>query len=538
MATAAETDRRENQLAYYSVVNPMALPVHLSTARELAVVGGNRSSKTDTMLAELAIQMTGHVPASLHAVYPRSKLRAPIRARVVCNSLTDTLEPVIKPKLRYDQWNGIGESADGRGHWGWVPRHCLKNATWEDSYSEKNRTLRVAVDNYWRGPNGEMNSVTGWSTCQFNSYDQDLTTFAGSSLHFVGHDELPPADIYRENRLRVLDVKGQIITSFTPPDEAGESRADVGWFFDEVYERGLPGPFKAHDIETVILHTERNTILDSQAIADLASKLTEAQREVRLLGRFIHLSGVIFGLFTRSESWWCYKCQRKILSVGGTCPHCTGDDIGEFTHVIDPYGIPASWPVVFVIDPHPRKKDAIGWFAVTPSDDIVQIGELEIDGTADDVAKAVREFEDRRKINPVIRLIDPNIATETNDKLRRGWTIRKAYDEAGLRCDLANDEINAGIDEVQGLLRPDPRTRRPRFQMFSDCERTIYDLSHWVWDEHRNVNDKDPKEKPRDRFKDFCDVVRYAAMSHPSYYSLTRGQQIIRPAGQRGPRGY
>src|SRR5574341_152437 len=212
VAEAINQDRQKCQLAYFQDANPMAIPVHLSTAREIAIVGGNRSGKSDTMLAELAIQMTGHIPISLQGYYPKEKIKAPIRARVVCNSLTDTLEPVIKPKLRWDQWNGVGDPKDGRGHWGWIPQHCLKGGTWESAYSEKYRTVYAAVDNHWVGSDGSVNSMRGWSSCQFLSYDQDLSAFMGSSMHFVGHDELPPADIYRENRMRTLDVKGQIYT--------------------------------------------------------------------------------------------------------------------------------------------------------------------------------------------------------------------------------------------------------------------------------------------------------------------------------------
>jgi phage terminase large subunit-like protein len=477
--------------------------------------------------------MTGHIPLSLQGVYPKEKIRAPIQARVVCNSLIDTLEPIIKRKLRFDQWNGVSKD---RGHWGWIPRHCLRNGKWEDSYSEKHRTLHVAVDNYWVGQDGSVNSTRGWSSCQFLSYDQELTAFSGSSMHLIVHDELPPSDIYRENRLRVLDVRGQIYTAFTPPDEIGQSRADVGWFFDEVYEKGVTG---VPGFESITLHTEDNRILDAEAIHELASKLTEEQREVRLLGRFIHLSGVIFSLFSAHHSWWCFKCERKIVPVDSNCPYCTGNDIDTFTHVMDPFVIPLHWPVIFVIDPHPRKKDMMGWFAITPSDDILQIGELEMDGTADDVAREVFAWEKAHRVQVVRRLMDPNIATETNDKLDRGWTIRRAYDEAGLRCSLALDSVNAGIEEVNTLLRPDRRTRRPRFSVFSTCQRTIIAAGRWAWDEHANPGDKEPKERVRETYKDPMDIWRYMAMDRPSFGGYVRSSdRIIRPHGERGPRGY
>lgn len=504
----------------------MAKRVHESMASEIAIVGGNRSSKTDTMMAELAIRMTGHVPVSLESVYPREKFATlPIRARVVCNSLTDTLEPVIKPKLRWDQWNGVGDPKDGRGHWGWIPQSCLKGGTWEKAYSEKYRTLSVSVDNFWTGSDGSTRSVRGTSTCQFLSYDQDITAFSGSSMHWVGHDELPQSDIYRENRLRTLDVRGQILTAFTPPDEIGQARADVSLFYDEVYE---PGRLLKPGFETIVLHTEANRILDPVAIAELAAKLTDEQREVRLHGNFLHLSGVIYSLFTQGESVWCFRCQKKIVPVAGQCLTCHGDDIETFSHVIDAHAVPNNWPIVMVIDPHPRKADAIGWFAITPSDDIVMVAEGECSGTAADVWRYVQTQEDRLGLYTRKRLMDPNIAVETNDKMGRGWTIKRAYDEVGLRCELANDEINTGIQNVQDLLKPDQRTRRPRFRTFRSNQKFIYGMSHWSWDEWSRGGDKEPKEKVRDKAKDFPDLVRYLANDKPSYRRYTLGAQIVR----------
>ncbi len=177
----------------------------------------------------------------------------------------------------------------------------------------------------------------------------------------------------------------------------------------------------------------------------------------------------------------------------------------------------------------------MGWFAVAPSDNIFQIGELEVEGTADDIKKAVDAFERANRIYPVKRLMDPNIATESNDKMRRGWTLRQEYDEAGLRCDLAIDEMNAGVSEVQGLLKPDPYTRQPRYQVFNTCKTTIHSFARWSWDEHARTGDRELKERPRDKFKDAMDVVRYAAMDHPTYgkYAMSSAHKTYSLAGQR-----
>lgn len=552
VALATEQDRRECQLAYYQVRNPAAIRVHTSWAREVAVVGGNRSSKTDSSLAELAIRCTGHIPLSLLDVYPLERIKGARRSRIVCNSLTDTLEPVIKPKLRWDVWNGVGDPGKGRGHWGWIPRHCLTGGTWEKAYSERYRTLHVSfctlctilactgpacrgcvagmdlADGFHKWPS----TYAGTSSIQLMSYDQDLSAFAGSSLDDVIHDELPPSDVYRENRLRTLDAKGQIITAFTPPDEIGASRADASWFHDEVYEPGLPGPTKHPQIDTITLFTEHNTILEPKDVAAIAERLTEEQRETRLHGRFMHLLGVVYKNFTDATAWWCFGCQKRIaFPVDGQCYTCHGSDLVEYSHVCDPFPIPANWPIVFVTDPHPRKPDALGWFAIAPSDDILLIDNIEQDGTTGDVAREVRRIEERLPSRPVKRLMDPNIATETNDKMQRGWTMRKAYDDEGLRCDLANDEMNVGIDNVEDLLRPDRATRRPRLQIFRSCAHAIQAMKKWAWDEWTRAGDKEPKEKTRDKWKDHADLVRYIANDRPSYAGYTRGM-MFRHRGQ------
>ena len=542
---AATEDQKEVQLHYFTPSNPMALPAHLSTARELVLCGGNRSTKTTTALVELAIRATGHIPASLLDIYPLEKLHGPIRARIVCASLTDTLEPVIKPKLQWDHWNGrgdpgsIGPNGLPQGHWGLIPRHCLHTGTWAGAYQEKYRILKTVfctlcpvmahTDRPCRGCDAGLpktldgrrhrwpDSWGGISTIQMTSYDQDVAAFSGSSMHLVLHDELPPSDIYRENQLRVLDVRGQIITAFTPPDEAGANRADVSWFFDYVYEPGLPGPSKHPHIDTFNLLTEKNGALNAQDIEDLSERLTEQQREARLYGRFVHLSGVIFSLFTRVESMWCFRCGKRAMTQDGRCLTCSGDNTTEFTHVIEPFPLPATWPILFVIDPHPRKPDALGWFAVTPSDDLMMVGNLEAEGTAKDVAKVVREYEEIHHFAVSRRLMDPNMATETNDKQQRGWTMRRGYDAEGLRCDLANDEMTAGIQTVMEYLKPDTISRRPRLTFFSTCARAIQGMSRWSWDEWTRQGDREPKERVSERHKDHADLVRYAVMDRPSF---------------------
>ena len=108
-------DRQVNQLRYYQPVSARARKIHLSTAKTIGVGGGNGSSKTESMLVEMIIRATGQIPLSLKDSYPREKLRGPINCRLVVESLTTTLFPIILPKLDYRKWQGVDRAGGSRG---------------------------------------------------------------------------------------------------------------------------------------------------------------------------------------------------------------------------------------------------------------------------------------------------------------------------------------------------------------------------------------------------------------------------------------
>lgn len=509
-----ETRKQENALLFYEPAQEKALQFHKSVKKEILISGGNRSSKTDTVLVELAIQATGIVPYALRHIYPQEKLtHRPIRARLIGASFLDNIEGVIKPKFQWWKWDGAGAPGGSRGHWGWIPRSGLLGGDWAKAYSEKHRVL----------------TLTDGGTIQFNSYDQEVEKQAGASKHLVVFDELPPKSHYIENRMRVMDTGGQLIISMTPPTEA--SGISAAWVYDALYEPGLGGH---PDIDTWEFFTEDNKYLSQDEIRRTAAGLTEEERQVRLYGRFLHLSGLVHPLFTTTPRQWCLTCDRPVTALGGgACPACGQDSLLAFTHVVPACEWPRRWPVVFVIDPHPRKPCAISWTAVDEDDQWLTVAELEASGTAEDVAHAVFDFEAQHDLRPAMRLIDPNAAECRNDKMEQGWTLRREFDRVGLRCTLANDAFVVGKDRFNDALRPNPLTQRPRWQVLDTCQKMIYGLSRFTWDEWTRQEDlKSPKPKPRDKYKDFPDLCRYLAMANPTFHTLHRGYEVIRYRGR------
>ena len=88
LLSALENQRQENALMYYKPVSDEAMKVHESKATKIGLFGGNRSSKTETALAEMSVCATGVIPNSLQHLDWSEKIRGPGQFRVVCESLT------------------------------------------------------------------------------------------------------------------------------------------------------------------------------------------------------------------------------------------------------------------------------------------------------------------------------------------------------------------------------------------------------------------------------------------------------------------
>jgi len=511
-------DRQDNQLQLYVPVSDEARRFHLSTAIERFLVGGNGSSKTESNLVDLLIEMTGVIPFSLVDDYPAHKLRPPISARLIVRSLTNTWEGSIKPKLQWNKWTGPVNEA-GKGHWGWIPKRFLKNGKWEDSWSEHYRTL----------------TLTNGSTLQINSHTQEVPDQASASLHRIAIDEGCKHAMYRENMFRLREG-GYISIAMTPPDEESASW-DAAWVYD-IYEKGLPGPNKDPDIDSFTLFTEDNPHNSKEAVEKISKGLTPTQYETRMHGAFMHLGGRIYKTYTDLAQTWCFTCNQGTITEKGKCLTCHGGDIVVFCHLIEPNEWVMKNPCVFLMDPHPRKPVMMSWVVIDPYDDWTGVAELEVDEDPEQVAKKVKELEGDLRLDLCMRIIDPNMGrSPAHSAGRRHITVADEYSAVGLRCnDRASDDFNTGRLRIAERLKPDSRTRRPRLHFFNTLTHHNQHFKKFTWDEwtRYSSDEKDLKAKPRSKWDDYPILMGYLANENPSYSSLKMGNQPIRRQGRRG----
>jgi len=514
------TDIRENQILYYKPASERARAVHFSRKKWVGISGGNRSSKTETTVAHISMQATGMWPsadrdpelnAEMHAQF-----RGPINVRIVVESFTTTLYPTILPKFRYSTWVGADQQGGERGHWGWVPKICLINGDWDQSWKEKTKTLTIIC--YDPDTGDEL----GHSIIQFMSKDQDSTDFASGSFHIVMHDEPPLYAQWRENQARVMDVGGRIFLAFTWPDDP---TVPVDWVYDELYDKAGD---EQHD--WFELWTTDNVMLNQESVALQANEWSEETKRIRLYGGSMRFSNRVHPLFTDIKQIWCMNCKQPAFIIeSDKCTKCGDDNLVNYCHVDD--FEQGHWPCVFLLDPHPRKPHMMLWAEITPSDDIQILCELEVDDTPEALAAAVFDLEEEMGLHVPLRLIDPNMGRSPSSS-NRETTWQDEFDKSGLLTELAENTA-VGRKKVDEYLKVDEYTLGPRLVIHERCHNTIYQMKRYVWADFKSAQEKDVKQTPREKYDDYPTLLKYLVNQNVLFSYLNDGAPILTREGTR-----
>lgn len=495
-----ETDKKEFALHYYEPTNPEVGKIHTLTCGTIGIFGGNGSGKTEHALVEGVIRCTGIIPESLQDTYPREKLRGPINMRVVCESLTTVLEPIILPKLQYFSWAGLTPQGGQQGHWGWVPKHCLIQGDWKKSYNTRLRMLSVL----YRNP--DTDRVEGISKIQFMSYDQHPSDFASGDVHYCLHDEPPTHPIWKENRARVMrGGRGStMVISMTWPDNPA---LPVDWIFDEVYDKGTPGKLKDPDVEVINIFSTMNKHLDQEEIAKRAGQMSATERNTRIYGLPIRFSNRIHPDFTDQTKDWCFDCGKMVLlATDDSCSDCRGFNVVAYNNVTPCFPNRHN-ALVCLLDPHPRKPHMLAWVQVTPNEDYEVVAEALVEGGAQSVKDTVENVESRLGATFVTRIMDPNMGASPSGA-ERDITWQDEFDHVGLRFDLADDS-SVGRARLNDFIKPDSYFKRPRFRVDPACENAILQLKRYVWKDHKDASGKEQPQEPMKIQDDFPTLFKY-----------------------------
>lgn len=517
--TLTQEDRKQAQLLFYKPNSPKVQAFHDTAAKVAGIGGGNGSGKSESMMVDTVMTMTGVFPYSQRHLIEQ-KFRGPINCRLVIESLTNTLDNVILPKLQWWKWTGVDRPGGERGHWGWVPKMCLIDGEWDRSWSAKTRTLRVLC----RDPYNHE-KILGESTYQIMSKDMDPTDFASGDFHIIDHDEPPILPQWRENEARTMRVNGRLKLAMTWPDDPS---IPVDWLFNEVYEPGLQG--SDPNIKWFELWTTENPHLNQQAVSAQAEKWSTEMRNVRIFGRPIRFSNRIHPDFTDSTKTWCFPCGKSVVKVPGNtlkplCGICGSDQVNDYNHV-EEFDASSTWPTVFLLDPHPRKPHMWMHVQIDPKDDWWVVADGKLEGDCVEVREAAHRIEKALGLNVMRRLIDPNMGASPSGQ-KRDVTWQDEFTAAGLHCDLASD-TDVGRSRVNQMLKPDNMTLQPRIRFHPRCKDAIYQMNRYVWAEFSKNVDRDIKQAPKDTNDDYPTLLKYLANSDPVFSFLRQGAPVLR----------
>lgn len=349
----------------------------------------------------------------------------------------------------------------------------------------------------------EWETDTGWSF-DIMTYDQDPRQFEGVTLGWAWLDE-PPPDAILKAMVSRMRRGGFIFITATPLSGSAHLYDQFATGKTEVIIVQPDGT--THKVERKTGFVEADIWsasktkgirghLEDADIMRMIAEYDEDERQARIYGKFQHLVGMVF------KSW-----QRDI-------------------HKIRPFNVNEEDYVVWnMLDPHPRNPDAILWCAVDKNGTWFVIDELFINPEdVDELAYKIKKKDSQYRVEKWIAdpsawvanqhdsITEKDLATKLADrgiKYEKATKSRSQADQS-IRDAMAYNKTDAGF------------VKRPRLYVFETCERTIWEIEHYRWQEWtgKTADQKNRKEKPVDKDDHMVECLGRFCIQNPQWFPI------------------
>lgn len=453
--------RRKKRLdTYFEGAHPGQLQFHKASKRIRFIFAGNRGGKTTAGVVEFIMWNTG--------THKFLKTKTPIKSAIVVPDFTNHAVKILEPKL--DEWVSEGQ---------------IKKV-------ERNQAKAISRI-YW----------TCGSITDIYSWDQDPMVFEGSDYDLVWFDEPAPRTIWAAMWRACTDRGGSMYLTGTP--------LNCDWLFSEFQK------IKDNDNHPLMWYVifdqwanARNIgngdeSLGRQRLEELASLYDEEEKNARVRGMFVQMSGMIF------KSW------------------------SQEHHLLEPFPIPYRWQVIESIDPHPQKPWAVVWIALAPNGAKILLSSLYADGTIDEIADSIlmgrAQLEIAEDLRPNITrtLIDnassvPMWQKSFKDPTARRVSVREELEmmigprgAGGPRVEVAPKNVQGKIDLFKRWLRVTKRGQkeRPDFYVFENEDNLAFvkEIEHYRWAQFKGQKSSDATGRPVKKGDDLIDAVLQIALT-------------------------
>lgn len=434
---------------------------HTAPNQGRAIFGGNQSGKTYSGVMEDAMHFTLEYPSW----YPQDmRFTAPTVGRIIVKDFPKGVGEVLEPALMRSIH----------------PRHVAR-----------------AVRNS-QGFISKLIGVKG-SRLDIITHEMDPMSAEGWQGDWFHMDEPCPRELFVASLRGLIRRAGRWWLSCTPLTEP--------WMYDEIYTN--PKHF------CVNVDIRDNPHLSQEQIQVFEDSLTEDEKEARIHGKFMHLSGLCYPEFEASVH------VRPSTTI-----------------------IPPDWPRRLMVDPHDRRPFAMIWAAVDPLNRTWFYREWPLEyfhkmttsrRSVQDYINLIREAEGSEVI--FRRLMDsrfgkqPKMQIEGRDMSDQP-NLFDMFDEKGMTFEPSYWTQSLGTSDpghqaVKQKLRVSPLTEEPSLFVLENCKNLIYAFQHNVWDAD--------KEKQGQFAKDFLDLARFHEMDEPIYFpppSMDMGRSKWAKGGQ------
>jgi hypothetical protein len=426
---------------------------HTSPCPRRALFGGNRVGKTTAGGMEFLFHMVGMYPDW----YPQEgRFRGSIKGRIIAKDFQKGVGEVITPFL--DEW--LDSSIIARK---------VKNPQ--------------GIPVKYELKNGSVFDIL--------THEQSTEQFEGWRGHIAWFDEPPPRDKYVATLRGLVDYSGRHWMTLTPLTQP--------WIYDEIYT----AIDKRYTFVTTV-DIRENKYLDELAIKEFEGSLTVEEKEARLHGKFLHLTGLIYKEFDPN------------------------------IHIIDPPNVKPHWTRYMAIDPHERNPTAVLWLAVDEKDNHWIYDELWLkDMDVKQMADAIHVQEGQLKAH--VYLIDPH--ADKDNVAAGGFNVRKELMKHGVFCQRANSDPMLGKARIRQVLTPRfsalLKQNVPQLRVSRYCTQTIYEFQHYIWDDYRrNKEELNSKEQAKKKNDHFMDALRYIYNYGPRYIVPETDEGDVKYAGK------
>lgn len=309
---------------------------------------------------------------------------------------------------------------------------------------------------------------TGWEF-DIMTYNQDLSEFESANLGLAMFDEPPDKPFYTATVARMRE--GGLIGIFaTPLTTTG------AWMYDEIVanKTNAAEKFAFSTTATVFDASIAKGVrgfLKTENIKRMIAQYDEEDKQARIFGKFQHLVGLVF------KKW-----ERKI-------------------HVVEPFHMnPRDYIWVEAYDSHPRNPDGALWLAIDRLGRMFVTDEMYLSGATDFLAERVKEKREGKRIERAV--LEP---AAFNVDQHTGRSYASDLQQYGLFYQPASKRRADAVKAIRNALDykydGNEFQKSPQLFVFDRCQRLIWEIEHWQWDEWRGTaaHRKSPKETPVDK---------------------------------------